>query len=392
MTLRIAITSVFLIAMAGLPARGLSPKSDSTTFVPTRLAIRAHHGYLVPHHRSMAFSNTEYINGAELFVSGYFPGVATRRPTNFGIGYYCSNLGSREVYGNAHAIFAAIEADFFRTNLPFYFQQATAFGISYNTERFDIQDNSYNRAIGSHLNAYASISFSLVVEINDRLTLSAGPSLVHTSNGNIRHPNFGLNLLNTRAGLAYRFRPLPALPEGSLHEGTFPEGIRSEGTPPQIPSPFRKHSAQIIASGGVRQLSHKIRENFFVGSLLADYSYRVNRYQALGGGADLFWDPTEGRETYVTESRVEDIVPWHLGMHLTWERYWNRFSIVLQPGYKVLTLSEHNFMQYNRAGIRYRPAGIRYRPAEHLILSCAIKAHGFRADFIEFGVGVALGR
>lgn len=370
MNLRIAITYLFLISMAGLPARGIIPKADSTTFVPTQLSFRAHHGYLVPHHRSMAFSNTEYINGAEIFVSGSFPRVTTRRPTNFGAGYYYSNLGSREVYGRVHVIYTAIEADFFRTTLPFYIRQSTAFGIGYTTERFDIDDNFSNRAIGSHLNAYVSISVSLVTEINERLTLSAGPSVVHTSNGNIRHPNFGLNLLNAHAGLAYRLRPESALPGGTL---------------PEKPSPFKAHRMQVIASGGVRQLSHKVRENFFVGSLLADYSYRVNRYQALGGGVDLVWDPTEGRETYVTEPRVEDIVPWHLGVHLTWERYWNRFSIVLQPGYKVVTLSEHNFMQYNRAGIRYRPA-------EHLILSCAIKAHEFRADFIEFGVGVELGK
>jgi len=366
-------------------------KCDTLQRLPMEVSFWGHHGYLLPHHRSMAFYTTDNINGGEVFISGFLPEVVTRRPTSFGVGYYYSNMGSREVYGRVHGLYTAIEADFCRFRLPFirwpfYFRQTTAFGLSYNTERFDIGNNYSNRAIGSHLNAYVSVSVDFVVQINDRLSISAGPSAVHTSNGNIRHPNFGLNLANARAGLSYKIQS-PFSSENTVSGEILPSGT-SETTDhialPRKNSPFRAQRLQIITSGGIRQLSHKIRENFFVGSLLADYSYRIHRYQAWGVGVDFIWDATEGRETYVTEPRVENIVPWHIGVHLTWERIWNRFSMVLQPGYKVVTLSEHSFMQYNRAGIRYRPR-------ENIILSCAIKAHEFRADFIEFGVGVEIG-
>ncbi|MEX0981588.1 MAG: acyloxyacyl hydrolase [Bacteroidales bacterium] len=350
------------------PVFSFSYKKDSTIAkLPLNISAWYHHGYLAPHHRSMAFHTTENINGFEIITSGFFSHLKTKRPTLFGAGYYYSNLGNRDVYGNVHAVYAALTADVFQSNLPFYFKQSFAFGVSYNTMHFDTDENYFNRAVGSHLNAFVSLSFNLVAELGDNIEVTAGPSVVHTSNGNVKQPNFGLNLINTRVGFAYKFHP------GNTETEHVP--VESKG--------MTGNRYQFIFSGGIRQLSHKIPKNFFIGSVMADYSRRVSSYQAYGGGIDWIFDPTEGRETYVTEKRVENIVPWHVGVHLTWERIWNRFSLALQPGYKVITLSKHNFMQYNRAVIRYRIDG-------HFLLNIAIKAHGFRADFIEFGIGYEL--
>ena len=362
--------NIFFIVMMIFPAF-ISPvfsssfKKDSTIAkLPLNISAWYHHGYLVPHHRSMAFHTNENINGVEFLVSGFFPHIKTKRPTDFEAGYYYSNLGNRDVYGNVHAVYGALTADIFQSNLPFYFKQSVAFGVSYNTMHFDIEENYFNRAVGSHVNAFVSLSLDLVAELGKNIEVTAGPSVVHTSNGNIKQPNFGLNLLNTRVGVTYKFHP------GNGVKEYVP--VKSQD--------FASNRYQVIFSGGIRQLSHKIPNFFFTGSLMADYSRRVSLYQAYGGGIDWIFDPTEGRETYITENRVENIVPWHMGIHLTWERILNRLSIVLQPGYKVITLSKHNFMQYNRAAIRYRVD-------DHFFLNCAIKAHGFRADFIEFGIG-----
>ena len=77
---------------------------------------------------------------------------------------------------------------------------------------------------------------------------------------------------------------------------------------------------------------------------------------------------------------IENIVPWHGGIHLSYERIWNKLSIIIQPGYKIITPSEQFFYQFNRVGIRYRTDS-------NIILNYSIKAHKFAADFIEFGVG-----
>jgi hypothetical protein len=357
---------ILISALAAIhPVRVYAQGADSTLYFPDfNISSWYHHGYLVPHHRSMSYFTTGNINGFEVVGSACFPQLNPGRPPEIGAGYYFSTLGNRDVYGWVHGMYLSLAADFLSQRSPVYFQQSISFGLSYNTEHFDIDENHWNRAIGSHLNAFIIYSFNLRVKLNDDLIVSAGPSIVHMSNGNVKHPNFGLNLLNTRIGITH----------------TFSQNHFQVAASSSAPEGYNLNRFVLLLSAGKRQLSRKLPESFLVGSLIGEYSRRINFNQALGVGLDIFWDPTEGRETYVTEKRVENIVPWHAGAHLSWERIWGNFSILLQPGYKLITLSEHDFYQYNRAAVRYKIGN-------DILVSCAIKAHGFRADFIEFGAG-----
>jgi hypothetical protein len=331
---------------------------------PLNLSMSYHHGYYFPHTKGLRYFTNENINGIQFEASWSFPELNKDRPPEIGFGYYTSNLGSKDVYGNVHGIYMDMGVDYLRGRYPVYIQQSIYAGVSYLTKHFDIETNPLNRAIGSPFNAFILLSLDLRADIGENLILFGGPVYVHMSNGNIQMPNFGLNLLNTRLGCSYRFNP-----DGK--ESNFQAREETE---------YLKNRYLILASGGIRQLSRKIPENFFVGTIVGEYSRRISLHQALGAGLDFVIDPTVGRETYVTGRRVEEIVPWHLGLHLSWERIWNNFSIILQPGYKIITLSEHYFYQYNRIGMRYRLES-------NIVINCSIKAQGVRADFFEFGIG-----
>jgi len=331
---------------------------------PRNVSISYHHGYLFPHHRLVTYFTKEYINGFDLTLSRYIPELSMVNPPEMGGGYYLSNLGNREIYGYTHGFYFYTARDFFKNKTPFYLQQSIGYGVSYNTKHFSLSDNYSNRNIGSHLNIFIMYSLNIKAKIAERLLFSLGPTIVHTSNGNIKQPNFGLNLLTTRLCMTYsldrkgKWIPIPS----------------------QKLTDFNRNRYLFILSGGVRQLSHRIPEYFAIGSFITDYTRRLSPNFALGLGVDYIYDPTEGMALYVTGAHSENIIPWHIGAHLSIERIWNNISFVFNPGYKIFTPSEHFNHQYNRVGIRYRINS-------NFVLNYTLKSHKFVADFIEFGAG-----
>ena len=331
---------------------------------PRNISISYLHGYLYPHHRLVTYFTKEYINGFDITFSRHMPALNPLHPPEIGGGYYFSNLGSKEIYGYAHGIYVFIARDYFRFKSPVYLQQSIGTGASYNTKHFDINDNYSNRLIGSHLNIFFIYSLNLKAVIGKHLLFSAGPIFVHTSNGNIKQPNFGLNLVSTNFGLTY-------LMDRKNSPGYLPVQYKSD---------FRRNRYIFVLSGGVKELSHRIPKDYKVGSLLADYTRRLNSNLALGMGMDFIYDPTEGMAVYVTGAHIDNIVPWHIGAHLTFERIWGHFSLVINSGYKIINPSEKFNYQYNRVGIRYRFKN-------HFVLNYTLKSHKIVADFLEFGVG-----
>ncbi len=359
----IGLIVLFLLVRIMPPGLIASVPDSTDRSEPWNLSTWYYHGYLLPHHRLMTYFTDENINGFEVVASRYYAGLHPERPLEAGLGYYFSNLGNREVYGHVHGMYAVLGAEIFRERSPVYIHQSVSVGLSYNTERFDIENNYFNRVIGSHINAFVILAMNLRADFGP-VTLSAGPSMVHMSNGNLRQPNLGINLVNGRAGMTYRFGDGSSLITREL----------------QVDTAFSRHRLQFFLSGGIRQLSRKIPDYYGVGSLVGEYSMRFTQNQALGLGLDFVYDATEGREPFITGIPEEEIPPWHLAVHLSFERIYGRLSILVQPGYKIWTPEGHKYFQFNRAALRYRLEN-------NLLLNMSIKAHGLKGDFIEFGAG-----
>jgi hypothetical protein len=356
---------VFLIFGLNTSSLCFSMSADSIYEKNTgNISISCYHGYLFPNHRLVTYFTDEYINGFDITFCRYMPEIKPVNPPEMGGGYYFSNLGSKEIYGYVHGLYFYIARDFLKNKSPFYFQSNMNIGASYNTKHYDISENFSNRNIGSHVNIFFMYSLNLKARISKRMLISVGPTLIHTSNGNIKQPNLGLNLVNTGFNMTYsldRKSRKAALPLPGLAE-------------------FKKNRYLFLLCGGIRQLSYRIPEYFAVGSFNTEYSRRINPYLALGLGLDFIYDPTEGRAIYATGAHVENIVPWHAGAHLSFERIWNHFSLILNSGYKIITPSKQYNNQYNRLGLRYRFDN-------HFVVNYSLKSHKFVADFIEFGVG-----
>ena len=79
------------------------------------------------------------------------------------------------------------------------------FGLSFGWKPYNFETNSYNRVIGSKLNAYINTNFYLNWILSPRLNLNTGIALTHFSNGNTNYPNAGLNTIGIQLGLTYNF-------------------------------------------------------------------------------------------------------------------------------------------------------------------------------------------
>ncbi len=328
------------------------------------LSVRYHHGFLFPMASFMTYFTKENINSVDIRAGRTFVNINPVRPPEIGIGYFFSNNGNKDVFGYTNAPYFFFNSILFKKYSAFYLEQSTSIGISYLNKKFDITNNYFNRAIGSHLNVFILLSLCARVKINNNLFLTLGPSIAHSSNGNITLPNYGINLISTSAGLIWQ-----------IQEGTNNKSIIT----PQI-FVNKKNRYIFLFSGGIRQISWYFPERYFTSTTLAEYSHQISKSWALGIGLDFFYDPTEGEEAYINGPHVENPVPWHAGMHLSGEIFWGNLSFILQPGYKIITPSEQKYNSFNRIGLRY------YLNNKY-VLNYSLKSHAFAADYFELGVG-----
>lgn len=281
-----------------------------------------------------------------------------------GIGYYYSNLGNKNIYGHNHGGFYYIDYPVFRKSSKWNLYHKTAMGMGYVTRPFDIVENPFNRAIGSYLNFFFIFGADISWQVTPRLRVYGGPSLVHNSNGNLKMPNFGMNLITGHAGLQYQ------LQEPATRQNNCPDEAGWE-----------KHRFDLIATAFPRQVSRRLPEMHVANSLILEYYYNFRHNKAFGVGVDAFRNPADGKEPYVTGEDIPVFNPWYGGIHGSYLITVNRLSFIFATGYKIFDNKESEFRGFNRAGVRYRFAGPFY-------INFCIKAHRFAADYVETGIGV----
>ncbi|HYW96730.1 MAG TPA: acyloxyacyl hydrolase, partial [Bacteroidales bacterium] len=212
-------------------------------------------GLLFPHHESIMFFVDEPVNGFEVLAGKnlndqqswhrYYHSPQT------GFGVYHSGLGNHEVYGTTTGFFA-----FFRTGiLPlhgrFRLTQSTGAGLAYLDKRFNLENDYFNRAIGSHVNVFLKFTTAFSWQLTSRLKIDAGGSFIHMSNGNIKTPNFGLNLITAQTGLTWNLDRtdsyMPVTPSTEKN---------SENTEPT--TDLKRLHVNVMLAGGIRESSRRI--------------------------------------------------------------------------------------------------------------------------------------
>jgi hypothetical protein len=332
--------------------------------------LNYHYGFIAPHHKSITYYLEEHIKGLEVNV-GYKTNGAKKWQQIYnypflGVGYYHSGLANNKVFGKANALFLYLKSDkqLFRNKALFY--NKISFGISHISEKFDLHENHYNISIGSHFNAFIQGTLGIQYQIYPKVLLSAGMSFTHSSNGHLKSPNQGLNFITTSLGLNYDFNTI---------NSDFQYETKKKETDYQF---------TVISSVGVKQVSHRVKGNFFTSSLVFDVDLLRFNKRRYGFGFDFFYDEsTKKQHEFDKVVFSESDNYYRIAGHLSYVTVVGKTSFVIQPG---IYLWNH----YEVFGRISNRLGIRYRFSEHFLFNISVKAHWVAiADYLEWGIGYA---
>ena len=278
-----------------------------------------------------------------------------------GVGYAHFTLGNNEVFGNANTVYGFIDVPYFPEK-KLSFDYKIGFGLSYLSECFNVKNNIYNFAIGSHLNVYFNLAFDLKYHLlKNRWTIGTGIGFIHSSNGKIQSPNLGLNVLDFHLSSRYFF------------------GKRRPKTSKEY-SYSNKHTFMIIGAGGAKEYSAPNKGKFFAGNFTTEYEYRNSNKISWGIGSDVFYDGVLQDEYKWENDKVPFLHANRAGLHLTYAFHYHKVDFIIQMG-------SYLFPYNTDDGYFYHRVGFRVPISKHILANLTMKTHWARADIVEFGLG-----
>jgi hypothetical protein len=288
-----------------------------------------------------------------------------------GLSFLYSGLGKSPELGSALSIFPFIDFPLVR-HKKFSFNFRFGLGAAYLTKPFNRLTNYKNLAIGSHINASASLMLQAHYKLNGRLIFSLGFGLQHFSNGSLKLPNYGLNIIALNAGVACRL----ARENRSIGDRFIP--------PIEPYSAILRHSMEfdIGVSLGWKNMKAVLGSNFMVYHLYENTFFPVKRKSKWGFGLDVSYDEShvkilENRGVDVT-NKMKILRP---GINAAYMLVLSKLGFILNLGYYLGGMEKTN-------GPLYEKISFQYKFTKDFYANIMLKVHWGRADYIAWGLGI----
>ncbi len=368
----IILTLALLFLSLGAYSQAHRPNSKHNL----KAELKVYGGFLLSHHLeldifqahfpSLEFSIQRATFGKKRWEAEYgYPLI--------GVAAWYSGMGGFKELGSAIAVFPFINFPIVGNDIH-SLNFRLGLGLGYLTNRFHRIDNYKNFAIGSHLNVAASLFAEYRKKLNSRWTFSAGFGLNHFSNGSMKTPNYGLNIISANIGLSgYLTRPNPSLDRKILPE-LYPfefDGRKSIGI-------------DFTFSMGSKDMSQQYGEKYLVYAGYLNILGRVSYKSRLGIGTDLTYDASDRfileNRGYPTDKPMQIA---KVGVNLAYELVLDRLSFLVNAGMYVSGKERSE-------GDVFQRLSMRYIVIDDWFASLALSAHMGKAEYIGFGVGYRL--
>ena len=194
---------------------------------------------------------------------------------------------------------------------------------------------------------------------------------MHYSNASVTAPNTSTNTLAFNVGLNYKLN------------NEAPRKFIQDTTYSKIKEPIKFN---VVLRGGINEGDYLNlgQQPFLVVSAYADK--RIGYKSTLTFGADVFFSKALEKEIeYIAAafpsfgvSGDEDYK--RVGLFVGHDLHINKFAVVAQLGYYV-------YYPYEFEGRIYERIGLKYFINKKLFAAITLKAHGAKAEAVEFGIG-----
>ena len=243
--------------------------------------------------------------------------------------------------------------------------------------------NPYNVLLGSKGSLYAHLGMIYHQNLNKHLGFEASIGFSHASNGALKMPNFGINLLDPRLALTYSF--------DTENKDFKKREITPISTKNEISLSYAIGTKQIDVSGS-DSISKAQFENtsFTIYNFVLLYQRQISFRSKIGAGIDFTMDPSDnahgrvvGDENSVYPPTFDETAK--LALVISYELSIGKLSLILQPGFYVYRTT------HDPTPFFYQRVGTRYDIYKGFYAGASLRAVNFgQADWVELTFGYKL--
>ncbi|MBN1819944.1 MAG: acyloxyacyl hydrolase [Prolixibacteraceae bacterium] len=327
-------------------------------------------GKIAEHNRAIATLSSGTVNGITVnYTLPGNPGKLWRGFYNYpdlGISFNMESFNSPRIVGNSYALRGFLFFSFIKQKKVFDLGLKTAVGLGYLSKISDPLTNPLNQVIGSHLNINGEARlYTRLIAKHFYFEYSFGFN--HFSNGLLKAPNLGINLMNSNFTVG-----------GKLLN---PKEQNIQVQPEKLP--LIKNEYWAFVSTGIKEIEGGNKKYSFSG-LSVNYSKQVSRINKLGLGFDFSNNTsltTLAREfqNYTGQRNLN----FRYGINIHNEFLFGNFAAFGAYGLYLGSTEYYSSRRYYKTGFKYY-----FKNIVGIIVIRAIPL--FRAEVIEFGIGYRL--
>lgn len=338
--------------------------------------VRGHYGIFLQHHFEMQRFNSHFPAAEVCLQRATFGNKKWESLYNYpivGVAAYFSSLGDFQEVGKVFAVYPFIDFPL-NHNLENSLNFRLGLGLAWITNKFDPIENYKNFAIGSHLNAAASLYLEYRRRLSHRFTWITAFGLTHFSNGSMKTPNYGLNLLTVSTGFSWFLKS----PNPYLNKKLLPELYKFEF------DGKKWISTELALSLGMKDMTQEVGQRFFVYNLALNTMKQISMSGRIGLGFDLTFDGSD--MAVLDKKQIPYDSKWQLlkpGANFAYEMLLDKTSFLFNLGFHLAgkELSE---------GQMYQKLSVKQHFTNNLYGMITLTVHYGKADYIGFGMGYRL--
>lgn len=289
----------------------------------------------------------------------------------YGIGLYSSTFHT-DVVGRPYALYGFVQTPFGNVNNEKWeFDYRIGLGLSGNFNPFNEDNNPLNLALGTKNNVFIDFGIRSQYKINKHFKAGIGLSYHHFSNGALRLPNMGINIIPVAVSLTYQ-----------------PDGKKIKRDTSKIEPVSKKILYHANIGFGLKQIRDNSSKRYFKSTVSFYASRHVTYKWRFGAGLDLFYSASGHNEEIAEDKSGKLSAEFSGGPSIYVVHVLNK-DLVLNGNVGYYIHNQRFNGEINRIFLR---AGFRYYVYKNLNAGVSIKAHKGNADFIEWTLGYTFNR